>query len=93
MQGVVLVEGISDRKAVEALARRRGRDLAAEGVSVIAISSEMEEVLGISDRIAVMHEGRITGVLEREQFTEEAVMRLATGAGSKSEISDLKSEI
>jgi len=58
------------------------RNLAAEGVSVIAISSEMEEVLGISDRIAVMHEGRITGILKREQFTEEAVMRLATGSSS-----------
>jgi len=56
------------------------RDLAKQGVSVIAISSEMEEVLGISDRIAVMHEGRITGILERPQFSEEAVMRLATGS-------------
>jgi ribose transport system ATP-binding protein len=55
------------------------RKLAANGVSVIVISSEMEEVLGISDRIAVMHEGRLTGVLERSQFSEEAVMRLATG--------------
>jgi ribose transport system ATP-binding protein len=55
------------------------RKLAADGVSVIVISSEMEEVLGISDRIAVMHEGRLTGILEREQFSEEAVMRLATG--------------
>jgi ribose transport system ATP-binding protein len=58
------------------------RELAGEGVSVIAISSEMEEVLGISDRIAVMHEGRITGILRREQFTEEAVMQLATGRSS-----------
>ena len=56
------------------------RKLANEGVAVIVISSEMEEVLGISDRIAVMHEGRITGVLERPQFSEEAVMHLATGA-------------
>src|SRR5215213_4039529 len=55
------------------------RKLAAEGVSVIVISSEMEEVLGISDRIAVMHEGRVTGILDRAQFSEEAVMRLATG--------------
>jgi ribose transport system ATP-binding protein len=55
------------------------RDLAREGVAVIAISSDMEEVLGISDRIAVMHEGRITGILNREQFSEEAVMHLATG--------------
>jgi ribose transport system ATP-binding protein len=58
------------------------RKLAAEGVSVIAISSEMEEVLGISDRIAVMHEGRITGILEHDQFSEEAVMRLATGSSN-----------
>ena len=55
------------------------RKLASEGVSVIVISSEMEEVLGISDRIAVMHEGRLTGILNRAQFSEEAVMRLATG--------------
>jgi ribose transport system ATP-binding protein len=55
------------------------RKLAANGVSVIVISSEMEEVLGISDRIAVMHEGRLTGILPRSQFSEEAVMRLATG--------------
>ena len=56
------------------------RKLAAKGVSVMVISSEMEEVLGISDRIAVMHEGQITGILERPQFSEEAVMRLATGS-------------
>ena len=55
------------------------RNLAAEGVAVIVISSEMEEVLGISDRIAVMHEGRVTGILDRAEFSEEAVMRLATG--------------
>jgi ribose transport system ATP-binding protein len=55
------------------------RKLAAEGVSVIVISSEMEEVLGLSDRIAVMHEGRLTGILDRAEFSEEAVMRLATG--------------
>jgi ribose transport system ATP-binding protein len=56
------------------------RKLASDGVSVIVISSETEEVLGISDRIAVMHEGRITGILDRPQFSEEAVMHLATGA-------------
>lgn len=54
------------------------RQLAAKGVSVIVISSEMEEVLGISDRIAVMHEGRLTGILDRSDFSEQAVMRLAT---------------
>src|ERR1044072_499845 len=56
------------------------RRLAGEGGSGIAISSEMGEGLGISDRIAVMHEGKITGILDRSQFSEEAVMRLATGA-------------
>jgi len=56
------------------------RELSNQGVSLIVISSEMEEVLGISDRIAIMHEGRITGVLEREQFSEEAVMAFATGS-------------
>ena len=65
------------------------RKLAGEGVSVIAISSEMEEVLGISDRIAVMHEGRITGILDRPQFSEEAVMRLATGTGAKVRVEEI----
>jgi len=43
------------------------------------VSSDMEEVLGVSDRIAVMHEGSITGTLTRDQFSEEAIMRLAVG--------------
>ena len=53
------------------------RELAGGGVAVIVISSDMEEVLGVSDRVAVMRRGRITGVLERDQCREEAVMRLA----------------
>lgn len=55
------------------------RRLSAKGISIVVISSEMEEALGISDRIAVMHEGNITGTLDRSEFSEEAVMRLATG--------------
>ncbi|MDX2040406.1 MAG: sugar ABC transporter ATP-binding protein [Acidobacteriota bacterium] len=55
------------------------RGLAANGVGVIVISSDMEEILGLSDRLAVMHEGRITGILNREACTEENVMRLAVG--------------
>ena len=62
------------------------RNLSDQGVSVIVISSEMEEVLGISDRIAIMHEGRITGILEREQFSEEAVMAFATGSNKSTPI-------
>jgi ribose transport system ATP-binding protein len=53
--------------------------LAQQGVAILFASSEMEEVLGMSDRIVVMHEGRITGELPRARFSEEAVMQLATG--------------
>jgi len=56
------------------------RGLADRGVAVLMISSDMEEVLGVSDRIAVMHEGRVEGVLERAQFSEAAVIDLAVGA-------------
>jgi ribose transport system ATP-binding protein len=55
-------------------------ELAAGGAAVWMISSDMEEVLGMSDRIAVLHEGRLAGVLDRDRFGEEDVMRLATGA-------------
>jgi len=58
----------------------RIRDLASrEGVAVLCISSDMEEVLGLCDRVAVMHEGAITGVLSHDEMSEEAVMRLAVG--------------
>jgi ribose transport system ATP-binding protein len=53
------------------------RSLAKEGVAIMMISSDMEEILGESDRVAVMHQGAITGILEREQCTEEAIMLLA----------------
>ena len=55
------------------------RDLAASGVAIMMISSDMEEVLGESDRIAVMHEGSITGILDRNEASEEAIMKLAVG--------------
>ncbi|HUK81183.1 MAG TPA: sugar ABC transporter ATP-binding protein [Verrucomicrobiae bacterium] len=55
------------------------RDLADRGVAIIMISSEMEEVIGVSDRIAAMHEGDIAGFLAREQFSEEAIMNLVVG--------------
>ncbi|NDL67432.1 sugar ABC transporter ATP-binding protein [Clostridiales bacterium F-3ap] len=57
---------------------------AKEGMAVIMISSELPEVLGMSDRIVVMQEGRITGILDRgEMATQESVMKLATH-GTKS---------
>jgi len=55
-------------------------ELARKGVAILFVSSEMEEILGLSDRVLVMHEGRIAGELRREQLSEEAVMHLATGA-------------
>ena len=45
------------------------------------ISSDMEEVIGVSDRIAVMHEGAISGILAREEFSEHRVLELAVGHG------------
>ena len=55
------------------------RRLADAGVAVMMISSDMEEVIGVSDRIAVMHEGRISGILERPDFSEFRVLQLAVG--------------
>jgi ribose transport system ATP-binding protein len=46
---------------------------------VLMISSDMEEVIGVSDRIAVMHEGKISGILDKEQFSQENVLLLAVG--------------
>ena len=56
--------------------------LASDGAAILFVSSEMEEILAMSDRVLVMHEGRITGELKRGELTEEAVMRLATGGGA-----------
>ena len=53
-------------------------DLAAEGKSIIMITSEMSELLGVSDRIMVMCEGHVSGFLDKEEATQEAVMTLAT---------------
>ena len=52
-------------------------ELARDGVAVIMISSEMPEVLGMSDRVMVMHEGRVTGFLDRAEATQVKVMELA----------------
>ncbi|MBR0751723.1 sugar ABC transporter ATP-binding protein [Bradyrhizobium jicamae] len=55
------------------------RGLADAGVAILMISSDMEEVIGVSDRIAVMHEGAISGFLDRSQFSEHNVLELAVG--------------
>ncbi len=56
--------------------------LAKQGVAILMISSELPEVLGMSDRVLVMREGRIAGELERREATQERIMALATGVTS-----------
>jgi ribose transport system ATP-binding protein len=51
--------------------------LAAAGTAILMISSDLPEVMGMSDRIVVMHEGRVTGEFERAAATKETVMRAA----------------
>ena len=51
--------------------------LAGQGVAVLMISSELPEVLGMSDRIMVMHEGRVTGILDRDKADQVSIMQLA----------------
>jgi ribose transport system ATP-binding protein len=58
------------------------RALADAGVGILMISSDMEEVIGVCDRIAVMHEGRVSGELERAEFSEQNVLSLAVGAAA-----------
>jgi ribose transport system ATP-binding protein len=53
--------------------------LAKEGLAILFVSSEMEEILGMSDRVIVMHEGKITGQIDRQDMSEESIMRLALG--------------
>jgi ribose transport system ATP-binding protein len=53
------------------------RGLSDAGVFILMISSDMEEVLGVSDRIVVMREGMLTGIIEAADFSEENVMKLA----------------
>ncbi len=58
---------------------RRLRELSGEGVAILYASSEMEEVLALSHRVVVMHEGRITGTLTSSESNEEEILELATG--------------
>lgn len=54
-------------------------ELAAQGMAILFVSSDLEEIRGISDRVLVMHEGKLTGELKRDNLSEEAIMQLATG--------------
>lgn len=54
-------------------------DLAEQGVAILMISSELPEVIGMSDRVLVMHEGKITGEVAGDDMTQEKIMHYATG--------------
>ncbi|MCJ8151165.1 sugar ABC transporter ATP-binding protein [Shinella sedimenti] len=59
------------------------RELAQAGIGIVVISSEMPELLGLSDRVLVVREGRIAGELGADEMSEEAVIRLASGLGNE----------
>ena len=61
-------------------------NLAEQGVAILMVSSELPEVLGMSDRILVMREGRLAGELARQQATEESIMFLAAGEGENGRV-------
>ena len=54
-------------------------NLAEAGVSILMISSELPEVIGMADRVMVMHEGKVTGTLTKKDMTQEKIMHYATG--------------
>jgi rhamnose transport system ATP-binding protein len=58
-------------------------ELAGRGLAILMISSELPEILGMSDRIAVMHGGTIVGILERAEATQQEILALALGHGEK----------
>lgn len=53
-------------------------ELAAQGKAIIVVSSELPEVMGVADRIVVMHEGVVSGILDRSEFSQELIMKFAT---------------
>ena len=55
------------------------RKLAESGLAILMISSDMEEILAVSDRIGVMHEGHLRGIINRSDASEESIMNLAVG--------------
>jgi ribose transport system ATP-binding protein len=55
------------------------KELAERGVGIIMVSSDLPEIIGISDRVIVVHEGHIAGEVEKEELSEEKIMTLATG--------------
>ena len=62
-----------------AVGGRPDDELAAEGLSIIMVSSELPEILGMSDRVMVMREGLMAGIFERDRLSAEVLVRAATG--------------
>jgi ribose transport system ATP-binding protein len=58
---------------------RHMADLADQGITILMVSSDMEETIGMADRVVVMHERRLKGVLERHELTQLAIADLMTG--------------
>ena len=63
--------------AAKAESHRMAAELADQGVSIILISSELQEVLALSDRVLVMHEGRVKAILDRSEASRETIMSAA----------------
>lgn len=64
---------------------RHMAELASEGISILMVSSDMEEIIGISDRVVVMHERRVTGILSRDELSQERIASLMTGGQKEGE--------
>ncbi len=62
------------------------QSLTEQGMAIVFVSSEMEEVLALADRVLVMHEGAVRGTLAREEMSEDAIMRLAVGMTTNVEL-------
>ena len=60
-------------------------ELAGQGRSIIVVSSELPEVMGVADRIVIMHEGYVSGVLDRSEFSQETIMKYATSHKEEAE--------
>jgi len=57
------------------------RKLASQGVGIVVVSSDLMEVIGICDRVIVLYEGKVSGILAKEEMSEESIMRCAVGLG------------
>jgi ABC-type multidrug transport system ATPase subunit len=68
-------------------------EFARQGVAVLMISSELPEILGMSDRIMVIHEGRIRGFLSRAEATQERILELATGQEVPAELAAVAQQV